>query len=271
MNFSSLTFIKDIKKTKFILLLVFFAILASLFLPYPAHAGILGDIGNFFGGLWHNITHPEDLAKSIGNFILSGIIFLLFTILASIGVTLMNLAEGLFMWVTSPGFIHWGSNCSSIVGHTCTTYVYNPVVSLGWGVVRDFTNMLLIMGLVIIGLATIIGYKDYEAKKTLPLLIGVAVLINFTPLICGIIIDAANIVMNFFLDNGGRVISHSWFSALSSQFGNVVKGDWFSADLSSLGDRIGKALMYLAFDYVSALIFLLYALLFLVRYVVTWL
>lgn len=271
MSFSSLSF----RKTKLISLLFVFAISISLFPFHIAHAGfwegLSSTVGNFFGGLWHGITHAAgDVAKSTANFLLSGIITVIFVLLAAIGAALMNFAEGLFMWVTSPDFINWGSNCT-IGGHLCTAYVYNPIVNLGWGVVRDFTNMLFIIGLVIIGLATIIGYKDYAAQKTLPLLIGVALLINFTPLICGIVIDATNIVMNFFLNNGGRVISHDWFSTLSNQFSNVVKGQWFSSDLSGLGERMGKAIMYLTFDYVSAFVFILYALLFLVRYVVLWL
>lgn len=260
-----LSFLKKNGKIKHILPLIFLVALIFSFLPYPAHAGFFDGIKNFFGDVWDGITHAAgDAVKSTANFILSGLVTIIFTILAAIGVALMSLAEGLFTWVTSPGFIHWS-------GSNYTVYINNPVVNLGWGIVRDFTNLLFVMGLVIIGLTTIIGYKDYEAKKTLPLLIGVAILINFTPLICGIIIDGADIVMNFFFDNGGRVISHDWFSTLSNQFGNVVKGEWFSADLSGLGERIGKALMYLAFDYISALVFLLYAFLFLARYVVLWL
>lgn len=68
----------------------------------------------------------------------------------------------------------------------------------GWAIVRDFSNMLIVLGFVIVGIATILRIREYEAQKTLVPLIIVALLINFSLLICGIIIDATNITANYF-------------------------------------------------------------------------
>lgn len=81
------------------------------------------------------------------------------------------------------------------------------IVDIGWSFARDFVNMFFIVVLVFIGLATILKLRDYEAKKTLPKLILVVLLINFTPVIVGFIVDVANLFTNFFLTKAGDAIS----------------------------------------------------------------
>lgn len=80
-----------------------------------------------------------------------------------------------------------------------------PVLQGAWTFTRDFSNMFLILALVIIGLGIILKLKEYEVKKALPKLILVALLINFTPVIVGFIVDMGNIVTKFFLDQAGKV------------------------------------------------------------------
>ena len=65
----------------------------------------------------------------------------------------------------------------------------------GWAVVRDLANMLIVLGFVIVGIATALRIRDYEAKQLLPKLIIIALLINFSGLFCGLIIDATNIII----------------------------------------------------------------------------
>jgi len=77
------------------------------------------------------------------------------------------------------------------------------VVTQAWEFTRDFANMFFILILVFIGLATILKLREYQAKKTLPLLIIIALLINFTPVIVGFIADITNLVTIFFLEKAG--------------------------------------------------------------------
>ncbi|MFH1713729.1 MAG: hypothetical protein ABH876_00945 [Patescibacteria group bacterium] len=83
------------------------------------------------------------------------------------------------------------------------------IVTIGWTFTRDFVNMFFILILVFIGLATILRIKEYEAKKLLPKLIGLALLINFTPVVVGFIVDMGNIVTSFFLNAAGKIINLS--------------------------------------------------------------
>ena len=69
---------------------------------------------------------------------------------------------------------------------------------MGWASVRDLANMIIVLGFVIVGIATTLRIRDYEAKKLLFPLIVVAILINFSGLFCGLIIDASSIATKTF-------------------------------------------------------------------------
>ncbi|MDP2944686.1 MAG: hypothetical protein Q8N57_03955 [bacterium] len=86
-------------------------------------------------------------------------------------------------------------------------FIGSPAVTLGWVIVRDICNMFFVIVLLIIAFGTILHLEEYSYKKWLPKLILMAVLINFSKTICGLMIDAAQIVMltfvNAFKDVGG--------------------------------------------------------------------
>jgi len=77
----------------------------------------------------------------------------------------------------------------------------NIIIQLGWTLTRDFTNMLFILGLAYIGLATALDIVNFDTKKAFINLIIIALLINFTPVICGVIVDVSNLVTNFFIQD----------------------------------------------------------------------
>lgn len=74
----------------------------------------------------------------------------------------------------------------------------DPAFVAGWVLVRDFANMLVVLGFVAIGIATAIRFREYEAKKLLLPLIIVALMINFSGLFCGLIIDFSNMLTGHF-------------------------------------------------------------------------
>ncbi len=73
------------------------------------------------------------------------------------------------------------------------------VVKSGWTITRDIVNMLFIFGLVVIAFATILRIETYGIKTLLPKLIIIALLINFSYLVCGIIIDTTQIMTEYFI------------------------------------------------------------------------
>jgi hypothetical protein len=85
-----------------------------------------------------------------------------------------------------------------------------------WKIIRDFCNMFFILILLIISFATILRVESYNMKKWLPKLIIMAVLINFSRMICGLLIDISQVVFLTFI---------STLSANGSDFVTLAKVD----------------------------------------------
>jgi len=79
-------------------------------------------------------------------------------------------------------------------------FVDNPGVITGWTIIRDICNMFFVVILLIIAFATILRIEKYSIKSLLPKVIFAAVAINFSKLICGLIIDFGQIVMLTFVN-----------------------------------------------------------------------
>ena len=105
--------------------------------------------------------------------------------LATLAVYLSSMAIGTVnTWsITSGGS---GSGASDAAAQAFTA---------GWTQTRNLANMLVVLAFVIIGISTALRIREYEAKKMLLPLIVVALLINFSGLFCGLIIDASNLTM----------------------------------------------------------------------------
>lgn len=78
---------------------------------------------------------------------------------------------------------------------TYNGFIDAPAVTQGWVIIRDLSNMFFIIVLLIIAISTILGIETYNYKKLLPKLILMAILINFSKMICGILIDVSQIMM----------------------------------------------------------------------------
>jgi len=76
---------------------------------------------------------------------------------------------------------------------------YQSVAQIGWNVSRDFANMFFILFMVIIAFATILRLERYGVKQLLPKVIIIALLINFSMVICAVIIDFSNLSADFFV------------------------------------------------------------------------
>lgn len=91
-------------------------------------------------------------------------------------------------------------------------FVAAAAVTTGWPLVRDVANMFFIVVLLIIAFSTIIGYKEMDYKKYVPRLLLMAVLINFSKTLIGLLIDFSQVIMLTFV-NGFK----------EAAFGNFVK------------------------------------------------
>ncbi len=253
----------NLKRTT-LLVLLFFITLGSMFPSCPSNAEsateslieksgsymLFGPLTPFFARKVQGQGWIESLTGAARDYA-EGMVAFFLDIMISISAVFLTFAESLLKWVISPDFIS-------------VKFTDNPVVNIGWTTVRDFTNMFFILILVIIALGTSLRIKEYEIKKILPTLILIAVLINFTPVICGFIIDASNITMNTFLE--GELTSADF-----DEFGKTIDAEiaLISKDVKA-GVKIQRAIMLILFNFVGAFVFLLYCLLFIIRYIALW-
>jgi len=242
---------------KYLAFLFLFVIGVMLFAPY---CNVVNANGYLPPG-WREDAErqakgAEDWAEKIsigtvGKWILSAFIGGAAIILLLVTQGIMELGQILLAWVTSEGFIN--------IPFTHD----NLFVDTGWGIMRGLTNIFIVLGLVVIALATILRIESYQMKKTLPLLLIVALLINFTPMLCGLVIDASNIIMNHFL-KAGLFLTQSYDSAIDAAEAEL----WGQIDSPS--GMLATGLLLVGSSLFSGIIFLLFALLFLFRYIALW-
>jgi len=134
------------------------------------------------------------------------------------------LLAGLLYAVTAT-IVNWLIGIIMTVGVVPGNPLTPGIVEIGWDFSRGFANMFFVVALAFIGLATILRIEEYKAKKALPILIIIALLINFTPVIVGFIVDMGNLVTKFFLNRAGSI---------------DTLGDIMNTALSYLGNSLPK-------------------------------
>ena len=196
---------------------------------------------------WTDWVH--NWAGTLGKIFLSAIIGTVFLVLIILSSPFLSLSQWFLTLVSSSSFIN-------------IKFTDNPFVNEGWGIIRDLTGILIIIGLIVIALATILRIQSYQMKKTLPVLLIVALLINFTPMLCGLVIDASNFIMEHFLKGGGLATA-GFLERIGMEISHLY-------DFKDPAETLGKGIAVVGFNIIGGIIFLLYAFLFLFRYIALW-
>lgn len=234
-------------KRKTAKILLFGSLLAIILIIFPSPSSAFLDV---------------NLSEIAGNIIVTIVaIFIgaIFQAIALIGITFLGIANTVLQWVIGPNFISL----------SYTNPTNNPLIEAGWGLTRNLANMGIVLALIYIGIATALRVTGFEYKKSFFRLLLVALLINFTPLYCGIIVDASNILMNYFLH------SVSGFGQLTNLINNIESSLNFNPNsLNSIRD-IAENFMFNAigitvYSFAAAFILFIYAFLFIIRYVAIW-
>ncbi len=177
-------------------LFIFFVLVGLTFagsLPFIAQAAAPYTYSGATGGLdwWRAfgknigwmITNPGQAAKNV----LADMAQSFLTLLSSIFIPIL---QGIVILFTH--LITFALNINS--------QLFNgDFIIKSWATVRDVTNLGFILVIIVIAFATILRIEDYGVKKTLAKLIIIALLVNFSLMICAAIFDLANIVTTTFL------------------------------------------------------------------------
>jgi len=163
----------------------------------------------------------------------------------------MDLAEKTLDWSITGG--------PSSLGFTSND---NPYISEGWGIVKNIANAILVLGLVVVAITIILGNQGDKAKKNLINFIAIALLINFTPIICGFIIEGANIITASMTTGG---ISSGYSKAIYTLLHTTIP-----ALSGSIEMKFAYTFIASLFCIFAIVIFFLYAILFVARTVILW-
>jgi len=199
------------------------------------------------------------------------IILILAHIFPILAYIFFAIATGLLNWVSSDFFVSLPFTKGGVVG---------PGLEATTGLV----NLAFILVLVFIAFATILRLQSYGLKKLLPKFLFMVLLINFVPVICGVVIDIANIVTDSFLTlNLGSSFLEIFGPA--TPLGSIVKdmaaaiqGDASAVfdifkDFLTITGLIGKVLeatLATFFGFFAGFVILLYVILFVIRIVALW-
>ncbi len=181
-------------------------------------------------------------------------------VILSLAIKFTSICGSLVNWVVSPSFI----------SYSYTNPATNPVIEVGLNVTQGLANMILVLILIYIAIAIMLQLAGYETKKLLVTFIIVALLVNFTPVICGLVVDASNIVMNFFTkdlpaDSFAKLMT-SKVEKLSIPFPPSISTS-YKTTLSILT----QVVLLVGFLFILSLILLIFALIFMLRYIAIWL
>ncbi len=162
-NLLSFNFSKIFKQKKYLFFAVILMIVGLSFPTSPAHA------------LW------DEAASGIMNYLIYPLVYMIFYILFYIAYTISMIGASLISANLNPALMN--------------SVLASPGIQQGWGIFRDVANLLFILILLLVAFGTMFRSDTYNIKKSLPKIILVAFLINFSMMITGVIIDFTNILM----------------------------------------------------------------------------
>ena len=212
----------------------------------------------------------------IANFLL-GFLALMLAAFAQVSTFLMNLGGDILAVVITSTFNEG-------------LFIKAPFVQIAWGFTRDFANLFFILWLVIIALSTIVGYKDYAAKKLLVRLIAIALLVNFSLVLCGFFLDVSQGLMGFLTqgsvyvesvdDTTGQMVGEPY--SLSEGLTRAFKSkglfgtdspsgsEFFGGDWQNNLNKVIHNMLILIFGLVGAYAFIIMAVMLLTRIAAIW-
>jgi hypothetical protein len=146
-------------------------------------------------------------------------------------------------------------------------FIKSDAITNGWVIVRNLCNMFFILILLFIAFATILRVEGYDIKRMLPKLIIMAVLINFSKTICGLIIDAAQLIMNVFVSAfsqvGGANLTQMMGLDSLLKFGENAK----AADASKI---FGAYIFALIYTLIASVVLIVLLVILVMRIVMIW-
>lgn len=149
-----------------------------------------------------------------------------------------------------------------------SNFIHSSAVTYGWVVVRDLCNMFFVLILLIIAFASILRVDSYNLKTWLPKLVIMAVLINFSKLICGVFIDFAQVIMLTFV-NAFKTIAGGNLTEMMG-LTKILSFDQAGADDVTGWSIVGSMILALIFSVIAVVVILSMLAMLAMRIVLLW-
>lgn len=146
-------------------------------------------------------------------------------------------------------------------------FINSSAVTYGWIVVRDLCNMFFVLILLIIAFASILRIESYNLKTWLPKLIIMAVLINFSKLICGVFIDFTQVIMLTFVNAFKDMVGGNLANMLGLT--NILTASAEAEDVTGW-TIIGAMILALIFVIIATVVILTMLVMLVMRIIMIW-
>ena len=215
--------------------LVLVILLVFLLIPKPASAFIVGDVISFLDHLTESI---EDITQPMMKVMIDFLTYYLVGILS-----LFISTHFLQVVINQQG--EWLSRL-------------NPMTEAGWNFTAGAANMLLVLIFLVIAFAFILKIETFQAKKTLPRLIIVALLLNFSLLFVRMMFDITQIVYNTILAAGGDKLFIDVMNVFSGGVWSIVTNilTWVGAIVVAWAIPFAHPFAQIAFTFLFGAVFL---------------
>ena len=198
-------------------------------------------------------TSGNWITSWIDSFLSKGVSLLVFAVVGILGVLMELLTWALIVFAQYNGFVK------------------ADAVNLGWTLVRDVANMFFVVVLLAIALGTILRIENYNFKKMLPKLLIMAVLVNFSLVIAGIMIDAAQVVMLTFVAAFDEAIGSNIFKTLHiTDILTATTQDFQATEGVDFDNVVMNGMLAILFLFIALCVVFVIACMLLVRIVALW-
>lgn len=148
-------------------------------------------------------------AKSVGGFVGGIALSAVLSPIDAVGY-LIGLVASMFVNIGG-SLVNWALDLNSQV-------LISSTVKIGWIVSRDLANLGFVLAMILISLITILRIETYNTQQILVKLILAALLVNFSLVAAGLLLDFSGILTNFFINKATDYAPGQIGTGLASAF-----------------------------------------------------
>ncbi|NUM25556.1 MAG: hypothetical protein HUU49_02920 [Candidatus Buchananbacteria bacterium] len=153
-------------------------------------------------------------------------------------------------------------------------FVNAKAVNVGWTLVRDVSNLFFVLVVLAIAIGTILRIESYNFKKFLPKVLIMAVLVNFSLTIAGLILDFAQVIMMTFVaafvkvGGGGNLMQILQVNEMINAAANTQSEGW-TAEIDVI-PVVATAFLAVIMLMIAIIVILVMVVMFVARMVMLW-